>query len=77
MKLAIRGKKCCELKSQTLTDLQLKFLGVKYLIIDKFSVMGQNMFGWIDRCLRQVTGKQDVQFSSISIILARNTLFEI
>lgn len=77
MKLTIRGKKCCELKSQTLTDLQLKFLGVKYLIIDKFSVMGQDMFGWVDRCLRQVTGKRDVQFSSISIILARNSLFEI
>ena len=57
MKLAVRDKKCCELKSQALTDLQLKFLGVKYLIIDKFSVMGQDMFGWVDRCLRQVTDK--------------------
>ena len=31
--------------------------------------MGQNMLGWRYRCLLQVTGKLDVQFGGISIIL--------
>ena len=45
LKLPKRGKTCCELKGKTLADLQLKFRGVKSLIIDEYLVIGQNMFG--------------------------------
>ena len=69
LKLPIRGQNCCELKGQALSNLQTRLQGVRYLLIDEFSVMGQNMFGWIDRRLRQATGKFDLQFGGISIIL--------
>ena len=46
LKLSVRDKNSCQLKRQTLADSQFNFCGVKYLIIDEFSVIGQNIFGW-------------------------------
>ena len=59
----MKGKSRFKLKRQT----ALKLHEVKCLIIDKSLVIRHNKFGWVDRCLRQVTGKLDVQFDSTLI----------
>ena len=46
---------------------QIKETG--YIIIDEYSVMGQKMFGWIDRRLRPVSGLMDTLFGGFPIIL--------
>ena len=46
---------------------QIKETG--YIIIDEYSVMGQKMFGWIDRRLRPVGGLMDTLFGGFPIIL--------
>ena len=38
-------------------------------MIDEYSVMGQKMFGWIDRRLKQVSGLMDTLFGGFPIIL--------
>ena len=45
------------------------FHEVKLLIIDEILVIGQNMCGGIDKWLRQIIGKLDVESGGISIIL--------
>ena len=49
LQLPIKGKKNGPLKSSALAKLQHDLEDVNYLIIDEFSVIGQNMFGWINR----------------------------
>ena len=56
LQLPIRGKKYGPLKSSALTRLQGDLKGVKYLIIDEFSVIGQKMFGWINKRCKEATG---------------------
>ena len=41
---------------------------VAYLIIDEYSFVGQNLFGWIDSRCRQASGKADEPFGGFSII---------
>ena len=67
--LPIRGKNNCDLRGKPLATLQNKLLGVKYIIIDEFSVIGQKMLGWIDRRLRQASGLMDETFGGFSLIL--------
>jgi len=69
LQLPIRGKKNGPLKSSALAKLQADLKGVKYLIIDEFSVIGQNMFGWINRRCKEATGRTTVPFGGISVIL--------
>ena len=40
-----------------------------YLIVDEMSMMGQRMFAWVDRRLRQATAKLDEPLGGISVIL--------
>ena len=56
LQLPIRGKKNGPLKSSALARLQGDLKGVKYLIIDEFSVIGQKMFGWINKRCKEATG---------------------
>ena len=42
---------------------------IKYVIIDEMSMVGQVKFYFIDRRLRQITGKQTELFGGLSIIL--------
>ena len=63
LKLLKRDKNYCEIKGQIL------FHGVKSLIIDETLVIGQNICGWIDKWLHQITGKLDVESGGISIML--------
>ena len=69
LQLPIRGKKNGPLKASALAKLQSDLIGVKYLIIDEFSVIGQNMFGWINRRCKAATGCTTVPFGGISVIL--------
>lgn len=69
LQLPIRGKKNGPLKSSALARLQGDLKGVKYLIIDEFSVIGQKMFGWINKRCKEATGHTTVPFGGISVIL--------
>ena len=49
--------------------LQHKLKDIKYLIVDKVSMLGQNMMAWVDKRLRQATTHLDKPFGGISVIL--------
>ena len=67
MPVGSRGNK--ELTGTSLIRLQQNLKGINYIIIDEYSMLGQTMFGWIDRRCRQATGKIDEVFGGKSIIL--------
>ena len=69
LQLPIRGLHQRELTGQALTSLQAKLCGEKYIIIDEFSVLEQNMLGWVDRRLRQASGFLDNVFGEYSVII--------
>lgn len=69
LQLPIRGKRNGPLKSSALMRLQQNLNGVKYLIIDEFSVIGQKTFAWINRRCKEATGLTTIPFGGISIIL--------
>ena len=69
LQLPIRGKKCAELKGQSLQRLQNQLEGIQYLIINEYSVIGQKMLGWIGKHCKQATGKYTVPFGGISVVL--------
>ena len=50
-------------------ELQSKLSKLEYILIDEYSMLGQNTFGWIDRRCRQATGRQSQIFGGKSIIL--------
>ena len=45
------------------------FENISYLIIDEYSVISQSDLTWINRRCKQATGKQDLPFGGINIIL--------
>ncbi|XP_066910626.1 uncharacterized protein [Clytia hemisphaerica] len=57
LKLPIRNKRNHDLNGNVLLELQEKFHGKKYLIIDEFSVISKQNLAWINRRCKQVTGK--------------------
>lgn len=67
--LPIRGRNTGLLKGSSLNKLQDKIKGIKYVIIDEYSVIGQHMMGCIDSRCRQATGKEDELFGGLSLIL--------
>ena len=58
-----------ELSGQPLRDLQEEFEDVFILFIDEKSMVGQYMMYVLDQRLRQATGKRNLPFGGISIIL--------
>ena len=52
-----------------MSKLQENLNGVRYLIIDEFSVVGQKMFAWINRRCKEATGQTMVPFGGLSVIL--------
>ncbi|XP_065061670.1 LOW QUALITY PROTEIN: uncharacterized protein LOC135688681 [Rhopilema esculentum] len=68
-KAANREKRSCQLNGKALQKLQDDLEGVHYLLIDEYSVIGQKMFGWISKRLKQATGNNEKPFGGISIIL--------
>ena len=69
LKLPVGPKGHCDLKGQTLSTLQEQLKNVDYIIIDEYSMLGQITFGWIDKRLRQITGKSDTVCGGKSVIL--------
>lgn len=45
-----------DLSGKCLVQLQEKVLNVDYIMIDEYSMPGQSMFRWIDRCCKEATG---------------------
>lgn len=69
LQLPIKGRNNGPLKASALAKLQQELDGVRYLIIDEFSVIGQRMFAWINRRCKDATGCITNPFGGISIIL--------
>ena len=67
--MPIGPKKRYELKGEALMKLQEDLRGIEYIIIDEFSVVGQNMFGWINSRCKQATGLSEKTFGGINVKL--------
>jgi len=67
--LPILGRHHNDLKGKSLQKLQIKLMGVKYIIIDEFSVIAQKMLGWVGKRCRQDTCQMEALFGSLSVIL--------
>ena len=66
--LPIRGKRNSDLNGRSLQRLQISLKNARYIIIDEFAVIGEKLFGWIDRGCRQATCVNQ-PFGGLSIIL--------
>jgi ATP-dependent DNA helicase PIF1 len=60
---------CNELSGEKLNQLQLQFKDITHIIIDEYSMVSQGLFAQIDSRLRQATGKKELFFGGLSIIL--------
>ena len=69
LKLPVGPKGHCHLKGQTRSTLQEQLKNVDYIIIDEYAMLCQIIFEWIDRRLRQITGKSDTVCGGRSVIL--------
>ena len=49
--------------------LQLRFSGKHYLITDEMSMLGQRTLAWVDKRLRQATGKLHEPLGGILVII--------
>ena len=58
-----------ELQGAALQRLQLRHKDKHYLIIDEMSMMGHKMLAWVDKRLRQASGKLDSPLGGFSVIL--------
>jgi ATP-dependent exoDNAse (exonuclease V) alpha subunit len=67
LKLPLRAGRA--LSGDSLKRLQQSLYGVDYLVIDELSMVSQSQFAWVDRRLRQATGKTDTIFGGISVIM--------
>lgn len=57
------------LQGAALQRLQLTWKHKHYIIIDEMSMLGQRMMAWIDKRLRQATGKLGSPLGGVSVIL--------
>lgn len=69
LKLPIKGRRNHNLNGTALSQLQGCFSGVKYLLIDEYSVIRQRDLSWINRRCKQATGCSEQLFGGINIIL--------
>ena len=69
LKLPVTGLQQKDFSGQSLVNLQENLLGVDYLLIDEYSMLGQSTLGWMDRRCRQATGLKDQLFGGKSMIL--------
>ncbi|CAB4032530.1 ATP-dependent DNA helicase PIF1 [Paramuricea clavata] len=58
-----------DLQGDSLQRLQVRLEGKRFLIIDEMSMIGHKMLSWLDNRLRAGTGKQDILFGGMSVIL--------
>ena len=69
LQLPVRFSNHKDLQGAALHRLQRRFESISYLIIGEMSMLGQVMFAWVDKRLRQATGKLDQPLGGISVIL--------
>ena len=58
-----------ELQGDSLQRLQLRLEGKRFLIVDEMSMIGHKMLSWLDNMLRAGTGKEDVPFGGMYVVL--------
>ncbi len=58
-----------DLQGDSLQRLQLRLEGKRFLIVDEMSMIGHKMLSSLDNRLRAGTGKQDIPFGGMSVIL--------
>ena len=58
-----------DLQGTALQRLQLRISGKQYLITDEMSLLGQRTLAWVDKRLRQATGKLNDPLGGISVML--------
>ena len=58
-----------DLSGQTLSRIQERLVGIDYLLIDEYSMLGQATMGWIDRRCKQAAGMQKILYGGMSVIL--------
>ena len=68
LQLPVQNFRKKELDGKSLQRLQMELSGVHYIIIDEMSMLGLRMLAWIDKRLRQNTGKLDEAFGDMSLI---------
>ena len=69
LKLPVRKSNHRDLQGASLQQLQLQMRGKHYIIIDEMSMIGHRMMAWIDKRIRQASGKLDCPLGGFSIIL--------
>ena len=69
LQLPVREQRNKELQGPSLQRLQMFLEGKHYILIDEMSMLGQRNMAWVDRRLRQATGKLAEPFGGISVIL--------
>ncbi|CAN0479104.1 unnamed protein product [Ascophyllum nodosum] len=67
LKLPLRAGRA--FTGDSLKRLQQSLNGVGYLAIDELSILSQSQFAWVDRRLRQATGRTDEVFGGICVIM--------
>ena len=58
-----------DLQGDSLQRLQLRLEGKRFLIVDEMSMIGHKMLSSMDNRLRAGTGKEDIPFGGMSVIL--------
>ncbi len=69
LQLPIQKHSNRDLQGASLQRLQLKLTDKHYLIIDEMSMIGQKTLAWVDKRLRQGTGKLNTILGGMSVIL--------
>ena len=69
LQLAVRNHNNNDLQGTVLQRLQLPFSGKQYVITDEMSMLGQRTLAWVDKRLRQATGKLNEPLGGISVML--------
>ena len=69
LQLPVRTLNKTDLKGAALQRLQLRLQGKHYLIIDEFSMLGQRTLAWVDKRLRQASGKLNTPLEGYLVIL--------
>ena len=69
LQLPVRNQKNTDLQGAALQRLQLTLEGKHYLIVDEFSMLGQRTLAWVDKRLRQASGKLNEPLGGYSVIM--------
>ena len=69
LQLPVRNHNNNDLQGTVLQSLQLRFFGKQYVITDEMSMLGQRTLAWVDKRLRQATGKLNEPLGGISVML--------